>query len=287
MKINNILSDIASVPPYPGGEGRGIVTTGNLRYAPFLYQMIHTLRYHGCQLPVEVWHTRYEVGVKLFRLFEQFKPGLQFRMLEQNEYPCGYVAKSAAIRSSGFREVLFLDCDNYPAKDPTHLFDSPQFREYGAIIWPDVELCWEGKNNKHPKYQPFREKLGLPRIAVENESGQAVIDRERRWKAVHALAVLNHHAGFVYDHMLGDKETIRLCFELTGEPFFQVPTPPKHEQNPETPGSILQHGLDGEPLFHHRASGPGKFTFAYEYRTPALPRKYADEIMQTFYKTMA
>lgn len=30
-----------------------------------------------------------------------------------------------------------LDSDNIPARDPTFLFNSPEFRELGVVLWPD------------------------------------------------------------------------------------------------------------------------------------------------------
>lgn len=37
-----------------------------------------------------------------------------------------------------FKEVLLLDCDVVPMRDPTYLFDSPEFRQQGNYFWGDI-----------------------------------------------------------------------------------------------------------------------------------------------------
>ena len=32
-------------------------------------------------------------------------------------------------------QVLWMDSDNMPLRDPAVLFDSPTFREHGALFW--------------------------------------------------------------------------------------------------------------------------------------------------------
>lgn len=49
--------------------------------------------------------------------------------------------KANSIISSSFEEVLYLDSDNIPLKDPTHLFESALYSDEGqpkAIFWPDL-----------------------------------------------------------------------------------------------------------------------------------------------------
>jgi len=46
--------------------------------------------------------------------------------------------KAAALIASSFAEVLYLDSDNVPLRDPEYLFDSPAYQENGrAVFWPD------------------------------------------------------------------------------------------------------------------------------------------------------
>lgn len=46
--------------------------------------------------------------------------------------------KAAAILASKFAEVLYLDSDNVPLRDPAYLFDEPLYKSSGgAVFWPD------------------------------------------------------------------------------------------------------------------------------------------------------
>jgi hypothetical protein len=37
-----------------------------------------------------------------------------------------------------FKEVLLLDCDVVPMRDPTYMFDAPEFRQNGNYFWGDI-----------------------------------------------------------------------------------------------------------------------------------------------------
>ena len=42
-----------------------------------------------------------------------------------------------SLLMSSFKEVLWLDNDNYPTVDPTAVFDMADYRRDGALFWPD------------------------------------------------------------------------------------------------------------------------------------------------------
>jgi len=49
--------------------------------------------------------------------------------------------KADAIIASSFEEVLYLDSDNIPLRDPTYLFDTELYAEEGrprAVFWGDI-----------------------------------------------------------------------------------------------------------------------------------------------------
>jgi len=61
-----------------------------------------------------------------------FKPGMTHRRAKSFPY------KPAAIVSSTFAEVLFLDCDSYATRDPEELFlTDPMYLKFGALFFPD------------------------------------------------------------------------------------------------------------------------------------------------------
>lgn len=55
--------------------------------------------------------------------------------------------KPFAIVRSGFAEVLYLDADNVPARDPTPLFDTAGYIATGAVLWSDRHT---GTNDAQP-----------------------------------------------------------------------------------------------------------------------------------------
>jgi hypothetical protein len=50
----------------------------------------------------------------------------------------GWESKVFAVQHAPYEEVLFLDADNLPARDPSFLFDEPLYRQTGAVFWPDL-----------------------------------------------------------------------------------------------------------------------------------------------------
>jgi alpha 1,2-mannosyltransferase len=77
-----------------------------------------------------------------------------------------------AITQSSFDQVLYLDSDNLPLRDPTHLFDADIFRENGrAAFWPDLS-----KDHAHNAiWRVVGEDCTLDYFTFE--SGQIVIDK--------------------------------------------------------------------------------------------------------------
>ena len=49
----------------------------------------------------------------------------------------GWELKSFALLHSRFAEVLLLDADNVPVRNPEYLFETPRFQETAAVLWPD------------------------------------------------------------------------------------------------------------------------------------------------------
>jgi len=37
-----------------------------------------------------------------------------------------------------FTEVIYLDSDNIPLRDPVELFDSVEYKQSGSVFWPDL-----------------------------------------------------------------------------------------------------------------------------------------------------
>ena len=258
---------------YPGcGTGRGIVTLGgSSRYFGCAWVLVNMLRHLGCTLPIEWWYTdEYEMDGEMERLARSL-PGVTVRATGTMG---GWQAKSHAIMNSAFQEVLFLDSDIVPTRDPSYLFDSPEFVQYGSVLWPDLpnklgcditkeafEICGlpvPGSSrlphhNKPSDYRPV-------------ESGQILLDKARCWHALNICRDMNDNAEFWYPeprgkrhwHIYGDKSTFYLAWELTNTPYVMPVECGWTGDNKA--GAFLQKDFSGEVVFQHRCQPQSKWS---------------------------
>jgi hypothetical protein len=246
------LADRAAhhVSPYPGNRGRGIVVVGGGKYFVSAYVTIRVLRHVGCTLPIELWHLRGEINAVQRRLAEAhgvrcrdadaLAASRPFRFLDH--WWRGWQLKAYALLHAGFREVLLLDADCYPIRNPEFLFAWSGYRTHGACFWPDrfPEISNHGMD-------PF-EVLEIPREAgLAAESGQLLIDRRACWQPLNLAGHYNSQADFMYRVVYGDKDTFPLAWRKLGRTFAR----PWPHCDFRPPG-LLHYGPDGEPLFQHR-----------------------------------
>lgn len=70
------------------------------------------------------------------------------------------------------QQVLFLDSDNVVLSDPHFLFSTPEYKEHGAMLWPDY---WA--SSAAPDVQAI---LGIDALPLgTTESGQMLFDKAR------------------------------------------------------------------------------------------------------------
>jgi hypothetical protein len=255
---------LATLPPYPDGRwsGRGIVSAVTAKpgwtsgkylehgYLPAAYVMVKELRRLGCTLPVTFCHlgpaewcpslTKLvePLGVDVIDLFEWERTD-RFRILS------GFESKVAAVYASRYEEVLFLDADNVPVRNPEFLFASEGYRAAGSVFWVDLSpvdrpdwlppVVWDALNIPYD-----------PTHAPDFESGQFVIDKRRAWKGLSAARWINEHSDRYYAVVFGDKSTFRLGWAATGTPYVTPPVSPGWNG-----AAILQYGTDGRLLFEH------------------------------------
>jgi hypothetical protein len=128
-----------------------------------------------------------------------------------------------------------------PVRDPEYLFESPQYRETGAIFWPDY-------GRLGPDRAIWRLCAVEYRDEPEFESGQIVINKETCWKALNLTMFLNEYSDFFYRHVHGDKETFHMAFRRLKHPYAM---PARGIQG--LSGKVMcQHDLAGERVFQHR-----------------------------------
>ena len=84
------------------------------------------------------------------------------------------------------RQVLLLDADNVPLRDPAPLFASPEYRQAGGLFWPDFwsrrTMLMEGKAPERLYAalrlpSPWAAFPGAERRVRQAESGQLLLDR--------------------------------------------------------------------------------------------------------------
>lgn len=183
------LSHIAilkSIPPYPEGvyKGKGIVILAGGKFSTFATTGMGMLREIGSKLPVEIW-MKDKQEEKPGWCKDIIQDGMVCRRLsdymDTSKMESGYQLKVSSILFSSFEEILFLDADNVPVKNPDPIFESPTYTETGVVLWPDY---W-----KHSGAPLLPYEVGLSDDASEilredqtAESGQLVWNKRRHWK---------------------------------------------------------------------------------------------------------
>lgn len=241
-------------PPEFDDERGIVICAGGARLFTCAWVAIGLLRRHfGCTLPIQVWHLGpEELGAPMRDLLSRFDVEIVDAFEMTRFYPAarlaGWELKPYAMMNCRFREVLLIDADNAPVRDPTFLFEAPQYKLAGALFWPDVVRI--GRDN------PIWSLTGLePWRGSSLESGQIVIDKSRCWPAISLTHWMNQNAAAFYDIIWGDKDTFLIAWLALEAPFHLIPHAPDQLE-----GVLCQKDPDGEVLFQHRTNA--KWTLA-------------------------
>ena len=257
-QLERLNASVTRASPYPEGRfaGRGVVIcAGGPKYLTCAYVCIRMLHHVGCSLPIQVWHLGpAEMPEGWREIFEERRVELVDAHEAAAEHPCkslnGWELKCYALIHSRFAEALLLDADNVPVADPEYLFNAREYRETGAIFWPDRGIV--------PLDNLIWRICGIePRDEPAFESGQMVIDKSRCWKALGVAMHLNEWSDFYYRYIHGDKETFHLAWRKVGRPYTMAP--PAQDQDWQ---ALYQHDFAGRKIFQHR--GGCKWTLSGE-----------------------
>jgi hypothetical protein len=268
-------------PARPRSRGRGVVIAGGGRYAASAYVTARVLRHVGCTLPVELWHFAGEIDAGMRRLLRPLGVRCVDADAVARRRPSRFVGgwwkgwqlKPYAVAHSRFREVLFLDADCYPARDPSFLFDWPAYQEAGAAFWPDLP----SSGGLFPPH--LWSVFGVaPADCPPFESGQWLVDKGRCWRELSLALHYNAQADYTYRLVWGDKDTFLLAWRRLGRAYAMTPAPSGWDVH-----TIIQHDGQGRPLFLHRCRdkwrlGPAAFdsspqNFAANTPNPRLPHE--------------
>jgi FkbM family methyltransferase len=220
------------------------------------------LRHVGCLLPIEFWYQGVEeMDGQMVSLISGL--GVKCVNATEVEKRCprrvigGWELKSYAMLHSAFEEVLLLDADNVPIRDPSYLFDAQAYQQTGSVFWPD-----------YGSLGPQKEIWSICDVAYrpepEFETGQILVHKRRCWRALHLAFWFNDHSDFFYQYIHGDKETFHLAWRKLEQAYTMVSTPIQ-----SLDGIMCQHDLSGQRLFQHRNTHKWK-AFARNKQVPGF-----------------
>jgi hypothetical protein len=268
--LESTMSELMSVAsgdtPYPGGhKGRGIVIVGGGEtYGPGMWALTNVLRHTlGVTLPIEAWHMgEREMTCSQRAAYESMGVTCVDALEVQANHPHaliaspdeslsaaqkisrGWALKPYAIAHSSFKEVLYLDSDVLPTRDPSYLFDTDAFRDNGAIFWRDND--GETAIRIPPEFWSAAGVVCDDDIGIE--SGQIVVDKSRCWKQLAMTNWMNERPDTFCKWLYGDKDTFLTAWLMTDQPFALVAGSVLNNST----GMFLHNDLSGNPLFQHR-----------------------------------
>jgi alpha 1,2-mannosyltransferase len=229
--VASVSDKIPNFIPTKGAQPRGIITVGGGAYFPPLLVSLRLMRRTGTDLPVEVYMPRkdYEKGIcedvlpKLNAICRVF-PDSVMTALDISKYQF----KIFAILFSSFREVLWLDADNFPLYDSALLFDSDLFRDTGLITWPDL---WQSSISPAYYLISSQDPVAISQRA-STEAGQLLVSKKKHWKTLLLASYYNYFGPTHYYFLFcqsgvgcGDKDTFLPAAEALGLPFYDVKMP--------------------------------------------------------------
>jgi hypothetical protein len=274
--VNSIIPKLADQPTEPK-EGRGVViSAGGAKFQINAYICIRMLRELGCQLPIQCWYLgpaeRNEAWERIVAAYDvECIDSHEVRKTHPHARLHGWENKPYAIQHSPFAEVLYLDADNVPVRDPTYLFEAPEYKEAGTVFWPDYSrLAADRSAWKVFGDIPYRNE-------PEVESGQILIDKLRCWKALELCHwYMQNSNNFYFHHVHGDKEVFHLAWRKLEIPY-AMPGKGIHS----LPGVMCQHDFTSNRVFQHR--NLRKWTF---HKNPTTPGFVHEEKCLEFLQTL-
>ncbi|GAB9465228.1 hypothetical protein Gpo141_00002643 [Globisporangium polare] len=213
-----------SDPNNPIDYSRGIAMIAYPKVIAGAYAIVRMLRHHGCVLPVEIWVDRSEMRETHSILVELSRSFNVFVRTIEDPNATKFHAKPYVVYHTRFESVLFLDSDNIPLRDPTHLFDSREFVKFGTLFWPDFwKPALDNPFNVHEQ-SALWQLLDMPFIDMfEQESGQLLVNRTRSKDALNKLMFYAANVPRLltdWDLVYGDKDLFRLAWLNTTTPFY-------------------------------------------------------------------
>lgn len=182
---------------------RGIVITAGNKQAPYLLTSIPSMRWLGCDLPIEVMYLGDDDLSPSLQADLAALPGVTVRdlslMVNDDGWKlAGWAAKPFSILYSRFREVMLVDADALFFQNPDVLFDDKSYQDTGALFFkdrlfmPGSKREWLKKILPHPPSAKVRESRFWTGESVHmQESGVVLVDKWRHFVSLLLVAKLN------------------------------------------------------------------------------------------------
>jgi alpha 1,2-mannosyltransferase len=234
MSHASMVRNIQTHPPilpYRAGT-RGLVATAGGSYLPLIVISLRMLRLTGSTLPMEVFlasNKEYESFI-----CETTLPELNARcvilpeimdVVKHSIEISKYQLKIFSMLFSSFEEILFLDSDAFPIRDPKDLFESEPYRSNGLVTWPDFWMVTES-----PRFFDITGREAPPTsLRASTEAGEIIVSKRTHSKTLLMAAFYNYYGPEYYYPLLsqgapgeGDKETFTAAAEALNETYYQV-----------------------------------------------------------------
>jgi alpha 1,2-mannosyltransferase len=273
-------------------KGRGIViVAGNGKSMNRVKAVLRQLKRLGSKMAVEIHYWDDEMDPVTENDLKALWPEVYFNDLSarsnvletnnNNVYHLNYQLKTAAVVNSRFAEPLLLDSDNVPILDPAELYETPLYKEFGTLFWPDIART----RPANPMWAITNTQCRMDEF--EQESGQLLVDKRKYFYHLQLAAWFNNeHPEYFNQFLLGDKDLFRFAWHALKTTYG---FPPKWITSVGTISgpdkiycghSFAQHHPDGRVAFMH-----GGLVKTIPKEVLAWHRKEHGGIYQGFKKT--
>lgn len=233
QRLRHLAPDLPFVP-----NTRGVVMTASGAKLGIASTALLMLRRAGSKLPVQLFlnsASEYErnlcksslgpLNVQCLNMddFLQVPKSASYSKPNFNRFEF----KAFALIFSSFQNILFLDADCFPIRNPDHILDVEPFKSHGMVTWPDFWLP-----TISPLFYDIAE-VQMPNRTMSSrasESGMMLFDKKRHADTLLLAGYYNFYGKYYYQlHSqgawgAGDKETFTQGAVVLGNPFYQVKT---------------------------------------------------------------
>lgn len=236
---------------YTNHKSRGIVFAAGGKYLPLAIQNVRILRHLNCNLPITiVYADNAEISstfpnVRLINAtdhFKQFFPTLPVPNFR------GFQLKPFAVLFSGYKEVILLDADTISFQNPEYLFETKEFKETGAIFFPDVV---DNRVSKWLKPEFWSQYLQIPepKFIWQQDSSCIVMDLSKQLESLLYTCDLNYQYKVTYKFVHGDKDTWRASSELANLDYTFISDRPGMLVSNKSKKNFVQYDMNGNILY--------------------------------------